>query len=90
VVDPAFGDLVDRCGVQVVELLSAAAHRGDEICRLQHRQVLADRLAGHVEPRAQLAKTLSAAGIQAVEEPAATRIRQRLEHPVHRDVSPSC
>jgi hypothetical protein len=46
--------------------------------------VFGDRLARHVEARAQLTKILTTSLIQTVEELAATRISERLEHFIHR------
>ena len=60
--DPALGDLVDGCRVEVVELLPPAANGRDEVGRLEHREVLAHRLPGHVQPGAELAQGLAVAG----------------------------
>ena len=93
-VDPALFDLVDRRGVEVVQLLATAANGGDEVRGLQHREVLADRLPRHVEAGAQLHEVLPAARVQAVEHAAPTRIGQRLEDCVHvagsSSINPSC
>jgi len=83
-VDPALGDVVDRSGVQVVQLLAPPPHRGHEVGRLEQGKVLAHGLTGHVHVRAQLAQRLAIAGVQAVEQPPAARVRQRPEYPVHR------
>ena len=64
-------------------LLPAAADGRDEIGRLQHGEVLAHRLARHVQPRAQLAQRLAVALVQAVEQQPPARIGQRPEHLVH-------
>ena len=45
--------------------------------------MLADRLPGHVEPRAELAQGLAVAGVEAVEQQAAVRVGERPEHLVH-------
>ena len=45
--------------------------------------MLADRLAGHVHLRAQLAQGLAVACVQAVQQPAAARVGERPEHVVH-------
>ncbi|NMH94514.1 hypothetical protein HF519_23635 [Pseudonocardia bannensis] len=34
---PAFGDGIDRLGVEVVQLLPTTPHRGQQVRRLQHR-----------------------------------------------------
>jgi hypothetical protein len=82
-VDPAVGDRVDRHRVEVVQLLPAVPDGGDEVGPLQHREVLADRLPGHVEARAQLVQPLPVPGVEAVEEPPTAGVGQRLEDLVH-------
>ena len=82
--NPALGDLVDRCGVQVVELLATPSDGRHEVGRLEDRQVLADRLAGHVQAFGEFPEALSVAGVQAIQQLAATRVGQCLED-VHRD-----
>jgi hypothetical protein len=71
------------CGVEVVTLLPAAADGGHEVGVLQDGQVLADRLAGHVQPGAQLTQALPVAAVQAVELPSPTGVGQCPEHLVH-------
>jgi hypothetical protein len=83
VVDPAFGDLVDGRGVEVVTLLPAPADGGHEVGVLQDGQVLADRLAGHVQTGAQLTQTLPVTAVQGVEQPSPAGVGQRPEHLVH-------
>ena len=86
--DPALGDVVDGRRVEVVQLLPAAADGRDEVGRLQHGEVLAHRLAGHVQPRAQLAQRLAVALVEAVEQDPAARVGQRLEHVVSANRQP--
>src|SRR6185312_2349926 len=81
--DPALPDLVDGRRVQVVQLLPAAAERRDEVRGLEHGEVLADGLPGHVELRAELAQGLAVAGVQAVQQPPAAGIGERPERVVH-------
>ena len=83
-IDPALADLVDGRGVEVVQLLATAPHRRHQVRRFEHREMLADRLPGHVEPLAELGQVLTAAIVQAVEHPPPARIGERLEHRVHR------
>src|SRR5947208_2868905 len=47
--DPALGDFVDRDGIQIVELLAPAPHRGHQIGVFQYCQVLRYRLARHIQ-----------------------------------------
>ena len=80
--DPALGDLVDGRRVEVVQLLPPAAYGRDEVGRLQHREVLAHRLARHVQPRAQLAQGLAVALVETVEQDPPARVSERPEHVV--------
>ena len=81
--DPAFRNLVDRHGIEIVQLLAPAPDGSDQICRLQQRQVLAHGLARHVEAGGKLAQGLAVAGMEPVQQQPAALIRQRLEHLVH-------
>ena len=86
--DPALGDFADGRGVEVVVLLPAAADRGHEVGRFQDRQVLADRLPGHVQALGQLAQRLAVALVQAVQEAPAAGVGQRAEHVAQAGVTP--
>src|SRR6516165_2068761 len=57
--DPAFGDLVDRHGIDKVQLFTTVSPPGHEIGLLKNRQMLRHRLAGHVQSLAQLAERLT-------------------------------
>src|SRR5258708_40123829 len=74
--DPSFGDLVDRHGINEVELLSAEALPRNEVRFLEDRQVLGDGLAGHVQPLAQLAERLSVLAMQPIQQLSAAWIGQ--------------
>jgi hypothetical protein len=82
-VDPPLLHLVQGDGIEVVQLLPAAADGADQVGRLQDGQVLGRGLPGHVEAGAELAEGLAALLPQLVEEVAPGRIGQRLEHLVH-------
>ena len=86
-VDPPFLDLVQRHGVEVVELLPTAAGDGHEVGRLEQVEVLRDRLARHVDAGTELGEGLAALRVQPVEQLAAGRVGQRLEDhvgsPIH-------
>src|SRR5580704_16772043 len=51
--DPAFRDLVDRHGVEIVQLLAPTFDRGDKVRVLQDCEMLAHRLPGHGKPSAE-------------------------------------
>src|SRR5262252_7430828 len=80
---PAVVDLVDGHGVQEVELLATAPRRADEVRLLEQREVLRDRLPGHVHPLAELAQREPARLEQAIEKLSPAGIRERFEHRIH-------
>src|ERR1700726_16498 len=80
--DPAFGDLVDRHGIDEVQLFSALPFPGHEIGLLENRQMLRDRLAGHVQPLAQLAKRLAIPAVQPIEQLPTICIGQSAKHSI--------
>jgi hypothetical protein len=63
-----------------MQFLATVPNGRDEVRRFKGREVLADRLTRHVKTFAQLSKTLSIGRIQAIEELAPARVRERLEH----------
>ncbi len=87
-VNPAFSDLVDGDGVEIVELLPTLSDRRHEVGGLEDRQVLADGLAGHVQPFGELPEVLSVPLVQAIEQVAATRVGERLEDVGHDRLHP--
>jgi hypothetical protein len=82
--DPARGDLVNRDGVQVVQLLAPAADSGHEVGGLEDREVLRDRLARHFQVRAEVRERLPVTRAQRVEQAPPRRTGQGTEDGVHR------
>src|SRR5450631_4617054 len=86
---PPLNDDAQGRGVQVVVLVSALTARDDQTCRLQHGEVLGDRLTRGAEPvfgrqpDAQLEESLAAAFLQLIENDASRRIGKSLEHIAH-------
>src|SRR6516162_1221700 len=74
--DPALGDLVDRHGIDEVPFFAALPLPGHEVSLLENGQMLRDRLAGHVESLAQLAKRLTIPAVQPIQQPPTARIGQ--------------
>ena len=66
--DPAFGDRVDRDGIDEMQLLSALPFPGNEVCLLEDRQMFRNGLACHVQPLAKLTERLTIPSVQPVEE----------------------
>src|SRR5438067_12101646 len=81
--NPAPRDLVDRSGVEIVQLLPPAPHGDDEVRRLEHRKVLGDGLPGHGQVLTELAEGLPIARAQSIEEQPPARVGERFEDEVH-------
>src|SRR5262245_2718156 len=81
--DPTLGDLMNRDGIEVVQLLAAALDGRDQIGALQNPQMLADRLPRHGKPRTQLVQGLTVLRVEPIEKLAAARVGQRPEHVIH-------
>ncbi len=88
-VDPLAGDVADRRGVEIVQLLPAPPYGGDQIRGFQDRQVLADGLPGQTLPGAQLAQGLPGAVVEAVQQAPSARVSQRPEDLVRAVLSAS-
>jgi hypothetical protein len=80
--DPTLGDLVDRHGVDEVQLFPAVPFPGDEIGLLEDRQMLRDCLAGHLQPLAQFTKRLAISAVQPIQQPPTASIGQSAKHNV--------
>src|SRR5450631_4124009 len=65
-----------------MQLFASAATRGDEIRRLEHRQMLGHRLARHFEVLAELRERLSIVRIEKVQKLAAIGVGECLEQQV--------
>jgi hypothetical protein len=77
---PAEVHVVDRNGVEVVQLLSSLPLDGDEIRVFEQPEMLCHRLSRHVEARAQLGQRLAAAFVQTVKQHPAVGVGQGFEH----------
>lgn len=77
--DPAFGDVVDGDGVEVVDLLAAPPERDDEIGVFEDAEVFGGSLAGHVEVGGEAAEGLAVIGVEPVEERAAGGVGEGFE-----------
>src|SRR6516165_5043994 len=80
--DPTLGDLVNRHRIDEVQLFPAVAFPGDEIGLLENRQMLRDRLAGHLQPFAQFAKRLAISAVQPIQQPPTASIGQSAKQKV--------
>src|SRR6185436_16186920 len=81
--DPAFADLMDRDGIDVVQLLAPMPERGDEVGRFENPKVLCHRLPRDREAVAEFAQRLSVPGVKPVEQRAPRRIGKRFEDLIH-------
>ncbi|VTR01993.1 Uncharacterised protein [Clostridioides difficile] len=86
---PPVGDLVERCGVEVVEFGASTFLGVDESGRLQHTQMLRDRLPAQVQPTprcetsADLEQRLTVTLDEFVEDCPPRRVIERMEHIGH-------
>src|SRR5271169_6253064 len=80
--DPTLRDAVDRNRVDEMQLFAAMAAHRNQICLLQDGKMLRHRLAGHVQPLAQLAKRLATLPVQPVQQLPAARIGQSTKHSI--------
>ena len=74
---------MNRDRVQVVELLSTASLRDDEVRFFENSEMLHDRLARYVVPLAEVAERLPVPCVEPVEEAATNGIGKRSEDTVH-------
>src|ERR1700730_16427909 len=81
--DPTFIDLVERNRIEVMQLFSPPADRRHQVGSLESREVLRDRLAGHVEVRAEVPQRLAVLRSEAVEQTPSCGTGERLENFVH-------
>jgi hypothetical protein len=77
--DPSFPDCVNGDWVQVMLLVAPAFERRHQVGPFQDAEVLAHRLARHLQARAQLVETLPVFSKQAVQKPAPPGMSQRFK-----------
>ncbi len=80
---PSVTDLLDRHRIEKVPLLPPASHRHYQPGRLQDAEMLGDRLAGHLQPAAQLAETQAVGIEKPIEDPSSGAVRQCFEDSFH-------
>lgn len=86
---PPLGDLAEWCGVEVVEFGASAFLGVDQSGRLQHAEVLGDRLSAQVEPTprreatADFEQRLAVPFDQLVENCSPRRVIECMEHVGH-------
>jgi hypothetical protein len=86
---PPFVDLVERHGVDEMQLFPTTPNRAHQIGRLQYPEVLRGGLPGHVQVFAKLAERLPVLLTKKVKQLSACRVAQRFENlvSVHRSHS---
>src|SRR5438270_3699479 len=78
--DPALRNVVERHRIEEMELLAPCALPGDQVRFVQDRQVFRDRLPRHVQSPTELAQCLPVAGMQTVQQFAATGVGESAKH----------
>ena len=81
--NPAVGNLMQRNGIQVVQLEPSTPHAADQVGRLEHREVLAHRLACHFEVLAQLTERLAVVLAKPIQQQPPAGIRQCSKDLIH-------
>jgi len=81
--DPALVDVVNRDGVEEVELFATVPDGGDEVGVLEEIEVLGHGLARHVEVLAEGGEGLAVVLVQQIEQLATAGIGQGFENGVH-------
>src|SRR5882724_9522975 len=76
---PPLVDLVERHGVDEMQLFPATPDRAHQIGRLQYLEVLRGGLPGHVEVFAKLAEGLPVVLTKKIKQLSACRVAQRFE-----------
>jgi hypothetical protein len=81
--DPALVNLIDRHGIEVMQLFTPPPHRGNEVGPFEHSEVLGHGLPRHVQMFAELAQRLPVGLVQPVQKLPAGGIGESFEHFVH-------
>ena len=82
--DPTLVDLVDRDGIEEVQLFASAPLDRDEVRSLEELQMLGDGLSRHVQTTAQSAERLAILGVQPIEQFPTARVGQGFKNVVDR------
>lgn len=78
--NPAFVNIVNGNGIEVVELFASLPLDRDKIRVFEQAEMLCNGLARHTEFPAQFAESLAISCVQAIEQFPASRIGQSFEH----------
>ena len=84
-VDPTLGNLLQRRGVEIVQLFAAPPKRNDQVGFDQQTEVFGNALTRHAKMPAELAKSLSVILVELIEEGAPVWVRQSFKDLVHRE-----
>ena len=84
--DPTFVYFMDGDRVEIMQLFAPSPHRGNQVGVFKPREVLRDRLAGHVEVCTELSQRLAALRAKGIQQAPPGRVSESLEHiiDVHR------
>ncbi len=82
--DPALVNLVDRNGIEEMQLLASVPDDGEKVGGFEDFEMLGHGLAGHGEMGAEFGKRSPIGLVQLIEELAAAGIGEGFEHVVHR------
>lgn len=83
-VDPTFGNLTQRQGIEVMKLFSSMPENDNQVRALQPPKMLGHGLACHDQMLAQFAEGLPIAVVQLIEQLSPARVGQRSKDFIHR------
>ena len=86
-VDPTLGNLLQRRGVEVVQLFAAPPKRNNQVGSDQETKMFGNALARHAEMLAELIQSLAIAEMELVEERAAVWVSQGFKDIVHMEAN---
>ena len=86
-VDPTLGNLLERRGVEIVQLFPAPPKRNNQVGSDQETEMFGNALARHTEMPAELIQSLAIVEMKLVEERASVWIGQGFKDVVHREAN---
>jgi hypothetical protein len=85
-VDPTFGNLLQRRGVEIVQLFPAPPKRNDQVGSDQETKMFGNALSRHAEMPAKLIQSLAIAEMELIEKGPAVWVGQGFKNVVHAEI----
>jgi len=80
--DPAFVYFMDGDRVEIMKLLTPSSYRGNQVGVFKPRQMLSNRLTGHIQARTELSECLAVLRAQGIQQAPPGRVSESLEHTI--------